>query len=311
MIYLQKEDAVQFQTENTAIALGKFDGIHIGHQLLLQGLFEEQKKGRKALVFTFGENPGVVLHGENKKFIYTPEERAAYFDALGVDILLEYPFSSGFASFSPEEFVKQCLVEKLGVQSIYVGEDFCFGKGRSGNVATLTQLGNTYGFTVHAIKKKKIRDREVSSTIIRELIEQDLSLANEMLGSPYYVYGEVVHGKHLGHSIGFPTINQKLNENKVIPALGVYASRVWIEGSCYRAISNLGKKPTVGTEYEIGLETHIFDFSDDLYGRKIRTELLYFVRPERKFDDLEALQQQIIRDADCIKRGGRLCQEKQ
>ena len=304
MIYLQKEEAVQFQTENTAIALGKFDGIHVGHQVLLSGLFEERKKGRQALVFTFGENPGVILHGENRKFIYTPEEKAAYFERLGVDIMLEYPFSGDFASFLPEEFVRRCLVEKLGVKSIYVGEGFCFGKGRSGNVATLTQLGKTYGFSVNAVKKKKIHDLEVSSTRIRELLESDFSLANEMLGHPYHVYGQVLHGNHLGHSIGFPTINQRIDENNVIPVFGVYESRVWIDGISHPAISNLGKKPTVGDGYEIGLETHILDFSGNLYGQQVLTQLLSFHRPEKKFKDLASLQEQIQRDLDCIRNPG-------
>lgn len=301
MIYLQNENARQFHTTGTAIALGKFDGIHVGHQLLIEGLQKERLKGRQALVFTFGDSPASVLSGGSKKSIYTSEEKALYFEKLGVDILLEYPFTKEFASCSPEEFVLECLVKQLGAGAIYVGEDFHFGRGRSGNVRLLKLLGEEYGFEVHAIPKKTQHGKVVSSTLIRDMLETHFHIANELLGNPYFVYSEVVHGNHLGHTIGFPTINQRIPEQKLIPALGVYASRVCIDGVYYNAISNLGLKPTIAGDHQLGLETHVLDFIGDLYGQVLQVELLFFIRPEEKFSDVNELKMQIMNDIESMK----------
>lgn len=296
MIYLQNEDARQFHTMGTAVALGKFDGIHLGHQLLVDGLNKDKLKGRQALVVTFGNNPNSVLTGGSKKNIYTSEEKAIYFAELGVDILLEYPFTKDFAAISPEDFVYQCLVKQLGVRSIYVGEDFRFGKGRSGNVALLRSLGQEYHFEVNALAKRTLHGKVINSTAIRDMLESHFHVANEMLGNPYFVYGEVIHGEHMGHIIGYPTINQLIPDQKLVPAYGVYASKVDIDGYSYRAISNLGKKPTVRGMHQIGLETHILDYNGNLYGKKLKTELLYFIRPEERFSNVEALKKQIGND---------------
>lgn len=296
MIYLYGENAKEFKTENTAIALGKFDGIHIGHQLLIEGLKKEKTKGTKTLVFSFGMQPNAVLNGEERKTIYTTEEKIHYFQQLSIDVLLEYPFTKSFASYLPEKFVKECLVDHLGVKSIYVGEDFRFGKNRSGNVHTLKELGEKYHFQVYGIKKKMLENSIVSSTSIRSLLKQDFSLANQMLGNPYFVYGPVIHGNHLGNTIGFPTINQEIPEYKLVPKNGVYISRVWIGQEWYYGISNLGVKPTINGIHKTGLETYIFDINKDLYYQKIKTELLYFLREEMKFDSINDLKKQIKKD---------------
>lgn len=300
MIYLQNEEAKQFHIENTAIALGKFDGIHIGHQLLINGVMKERLQGRQALVFTFGRSPADVLSGGSKKNIYTSEEKAMYFLTFGIDVLLEYPFTKEFAAITPKDFVEQCLVKQLGVKSIYVGEDFRFGCGRSGNVRLLTQFGREYGFEVHAVPKKTLHGKVVSSTSIRDMMESNLWIANDMLGSPYFVYGEVVHGNHLGHTIGFPTANQRIPDHKLIPAFGVYASRIRIDDLYYKGISNLGQKPTIEGEHQVGLETHILDFDGSLYGKKIQVELLFFIRPEEKFSGVDELKLQICNDIEAM-----------
>lgn len=296
MLYLRNEEAKKFHTAGTAIALGKFDGIHVGHQLLIDGLLKEKQKGRQALVFTFGVSPDEVLVGGTKKNIYTSEEKAYYFSKLGIDVLLEYPFTKEFAACAPEDFILQCLVKQLGVRAIYVGSDFHFGRGRSGNVALLKSLGEEYHFEVNVLAKKTIHGRIVSSTVIRDMLESHFHVANEMLGNPYFVYETVVHGEHMGHRIGYPTINQMIPRHKLIPAFGVYASRVLIDGRYYQGISNLGKKPTIAGVHQIGLETHILDYQGDLYGMDIQTELLYFIRPEERFSSVEALKKQIGND---------------
>ena len=296
MLYLNGEKAKQFHTENTAIALGKFDGIHLGHQMLVEGLQKEQMLVRKALIFTFSTAPNEIMTGCVKKTIYTAKEKAYYFDALGMDILLEHPFDKEFASIAPEDFVYHYLVKRLGVHAVYVGSDFHFGKGRSGNIALLQSLGEQYHFKVHVMTKKSLHGKVVSSTLIRDLLETHFSQVNGMLGNPYFIYGEVVHGNHLGRTIGFPTINQLIPEDKLIPAFGVYASRVEIDGIYYRGISNLGKKPTIAGHHQVGLETYLFDYSGDLYGRSLKTELLSFVRPEERFPSVDALKKQIEND---------------
>lgn len=296
MIYLRDEEARQFHTNNTAIALGKFDGVHLGHQMLISQMLREKNKGRTTLVFTFGSSPYTILSGASQKVIYTSEEKAYYFSTLGVDVLLEYPFTKEFAGISPEDFTRDCLSTQLGVRSIYVGEDFHFGKGRSGNVGLLKELSEQYYFEVHDLPKKTLHGKVVSSTAVRDMLESKFHVANEMLGNPYYVYGPVIHGMHMGHTIGFPTINQEIPANKLTPGLGVYASRVTVGDNVYRAISNLGAKPTVIDSHHVGLETHILDFNGDLYDQYIKTELLFYIRPEEKFKDVDSLKKQIRDD---------------
>ncbi len=296
MIYLSGEEAKKFHTSKTAIALGKFDGIHLGHQLLLDGLRQEHKKGLQSLVFTFGSAPNDVIKGAQQKTIYTREEKVYYFSKLGMDILLEYPFTKEFASLTPEDFVAELLVKQLGVHSVYVGSDYHFGRGRSGNVALLKSLGEQYHFDVNVINKKTIYGKIISSTTIRDMLESHFSTANDMLGSPYFVYGTVVHGNHLGHTIGFPTINQVIPNEKLTPAFGAYASRVLIDGCYYKGISNLGNKPTIKGNHQVGLETYILDYQGDLYGKTLQTELLFFLRPEEKFPSIDALKKQIQDD---------------
>ena len=231
-----------------------------------------------------------------KRQIYTSEEKALYFANLGIDVLLEHPFTKEFAALSPEDFVYQCLVKQLGVRAIYVGEDFRFGRGRMGNVPLLQSFGEEYHFEVNAIAKKTLHGKVVSSTVIRDMLESHFYVANEMLGNPYFLYGEVVHGEHLGHTIGYPTINQVVPEQKLIPSYGVYASRILIDGYYYKGISNLGTKPTIQGKHQVGLETYILGYNGNLYGKKIQTELLYFIRPEEKFPSVEALKKQIEND---------------
>lgn len=300
MIYLRNDEAEQFHTVGTAIALGKFDGIHLGHQMLIENLLTERRKGRKTLVFTFGQLPTDVITGGAHRVIYTPEEKAYYFARLGIDILLEYPFTKEFAACPPEVFVEECLVKQLGVRSVYVGEDFHFGRGRSGNVGLLRLLGAEHHFEVNALTKRTLHGKVVSSTVIRDMLESHFHVANEMLGNPYFVYSEVIHGNHLGHTIGYPTINQSIPEQKLVPSFGVYASRVMIDGNYYKAISNLGQKPTVEGKHQTGLETHILDYHGNLYGKWIQTELLFYIRPEEKFSDLNELKAQIATDIELM-----------
>ena len=301
--------AEQFHIKNTAIALGKFDGIHKGHQIILHHLQKEiQKKEnpseRKSLVFTFSTHPDTVLKGEGQKMIYTSSERAFYMEKLGVDILVEYPFTEAFSMMSAKDFVTEILVKKLDGKMLLVGEDFQFGTGRKGDVALLKELGQIYDFEVQVFEKLKTRDEIISSTNIRCLLEEGhLDRANNLLGEPYFVYGEIVSGKQLGHLIGFPTANQMIPHEKITPVFGVYESRVEIEDQVYKGISNLGMKPTIEGERPLGLETYILDFDEYIYHQNIKVSLLRFIRKEVKFDSVEALKRQVeedLRSLRCI-----------
>lgn len=288
----------QFQFHNTAIALGKFEALHKGHQLLLNELKKYQQKGCTGVVFTFDVPPKKVLKGQVEKVIYTKEERIKILEKMNLDVLIEYPFTKEFASQTPEEFIANILVKKLDVKVIIVGEDFHFGRNRSGNIEALQQFSEKYGYELKVIKKLQMGGKDISSTRVRHYTERgEMRKINEMLGSPFSVYGPVVHGQQLGKKVlGMPTANQIPNEEKLLPPKGVYVARIICRGKTYYGISNIGVKPTIDDNFQPGLETYIFDFDDDIYGEEIEVQLLYFKRPEKKFASLEELAKQMKKD---------------
>lgn len=302
---LDHDSITKVNMEGCAVALGKFDGIHKGHQLLLEELAKAKTKGLERVVFTF-VNPyqnclSIQDFEEVSQSILTIEERAAYFEKQQIDYLVEYPFTREFAAMEPEEFVESILVACLHVKLLVVGVDFRFGRERRGDVALLRTLGEQYGFQVMAMEKKIQDATIISSSLIRSYLhEGNLAKVHELLGRPYSIRGEIVQGNQLGRTIGMPTANQLIAKEKLIPPYGVYGARVEIHGKVYYGISNLGKKPTVGNQNPVGLETCIFDFTDDIYGEVIETELLFFVRGERKYQSLEALQQQMKYDTEYV-----------
>ena len=211
-----------------------------------------------------------------------------------------FPFHEQTASMEPEQFVKQILVDTMKVKQLYVGADFHFGKNRRGDVALLERLSEEYGFIFEAIDKKLYQGTEVSSSRIRECIAKgQMEDATAMLGMPYRISGTVIHGRSLGHKLGVPTINQAIPEGKILPRFGVYFARVTVDGRVYRGIANVGSKPTVQEEPVYGLETHLFDCSENLYDKYATTELLGFVRPEQKFASVDELKEQLEKDKQC------------
>ena len=295
-------DVKAVQWNKTSITLGKFDGVHTGHRMLIDRVLEAEKDGCTPTVFTFDRFPSQVLLHQNMTSILLEEEKQEVLRSLGIKRYILFPFHEKTASMEPEEFVQEILVDTMKVAKLYVGTDFRFGKGRRGDASLLRSLSEEYGFQFEVIDKRLYQGAEVSSTRIRESITQgEMEAVTNMLRMPYQLSGEVVHGKNLGHKIGIPTINQVVPEGKVMPALGVYCARVTIEGTVYHGIANVGSKPTVQDEKIYGLETHLFDCNADLYGKYAKTELLHFVRPEQKFSNLEALMQQL----ECDKHYGR------
>ena len=287
----------EFQLHNTVVCLGKFDGIHQGHRLLIRHMLSYQESDLHSVVFTFALHPSTLFSKREAKLIDSMPEKVEKLEKLGVDTLISYPFTMETAGMPAETFIKEVLVKKLDAKVIVVGKDFHFGYQRKGNVSLLKKYEKQYGYKVVAIDKLAEEQKVVSSTRIRaEIRNGNMEKVTKLLGTPYAVTGEVVHGKQLGRTIGMPTINQEVPENKILPPNGVYVSRVYLEDGVYGGITNVGMKPTVSGEKKIGVETYIFSFTGDLYGKNVKTELLHYVRGEQKFPSLDALKEQMHRD---------------
>lgn len=294
-------NTTDFQLHNTAVALGKFEGLHRGHNLLLLELYKYHDQGLKSVMLTFDMPPKAVIKQEYDCVIYTKEERKRILEQTPLHYLVEYPFTPEFSRLTPEEFVRDILVGKIGAKRVVVGDDFHFGYKRSGNVEILKELSNKYGYELTVIPKLQDFGEDVSSSRIRKcLSEGNMEEANRLLGiPPFTVYGEVVYGRQLGSSVlDMPTANQILPANKYLPPNGVYVARIIYKGKVYYGISNIGVKPTVDDHFEKGLETYIFDFNENLYGSYLEVQLLYHVRPEQKFASLEELKNQMYNDAE-------------
>jgi riboflavin kinase/FMN adenylyltransferase len=248
-------------------------------------------------MFTFLLHPDNLFNDREFELIYTEEEKRVKLQQLGIDTMISYPFSQETRNMEPEDFIKHVINDKLGAKALIVGEDFCFGKNRRGDVAMLRQYEQEYGFTVIACEKKKWKNEIISSSAIRTMLKKgDIEAANRMLGQPFSIRGEVVHGRRLGRTIGIPTINLIPPDIKLLPPCGVYASRTLIGGIYHNGVTNIGYKPTVGGEEYIGIETNIFNMDKELYGEIIEVELISFIRPEIKFDTLEELTARMRED---------------
>lgn len=278
---------LDFQLNNTAVCIGKFDGIHRGHRLLLE---EAKKSGRTIVMFTFATERG-VLYGEQEKIQLAAK--------LGVDVFLVIPFNRQFKEQPAEEFVKKVLLARCDAKKIIVGDDFRFGYQRSGDIRLLQKMGMEYGFET-IVKEKMVAGGDIiSSTRIRTLVGQGrMREANALLGTPYRIAGEVQRGRQLGSSVlHTPTANLYPDSSKELPPYGVYAVLAEADGRQFAGVGNLGKKPTIGMEEPVGLEVWLFDYEGNLYGKEITVYLLDFQRPEQKFASMEELKTQIAEDA--------------
>ncbi len=286
--------------DETVVALGNFDGVHKGHQqIIARTVRSAQAMDLKSAVFTFSNHPSAVIgKGEPVKNILYAQEKDRIIEEMGIDYLINIPFTKEILLMSPEQFVQEILVDRLRIREAYCGFNYSFGYKASGTPEVLMHEGLVHGFGLHVQEPYKIDDIVVSSTYIRQLIaEGRMDEAARFLGRMYAIGGEVVVGNQLGRTIGFPTMNLVIDETMVTPPNGVYITYCTYGGVRYPAITNVGNKPTIG-EYAKNIETHVFNFREDAYGSHINVEFVRRMRPEAKFDSLEALTAQI--QSDCI-----------
>ena len=290
-------DTLDFSiSEESAVTLGKFDGIHKGHQKLMKKILEKKDQGLKSVVFTFGPMPGTYIYGKGHA-ILTRAERQIHLEAMGIDYMIECPFVTEIIRMEPETFVEKILVGQLHVKYIAVGADFRFGFERKGDVALLKQLAPVYGYEVEVVEKVCLGDKIISSTYVRHMLESgEMEKVRKLLGYPYYVSGTVVHGHAIGRKLGIPTINLIPDEEKMLPPNGVYLTKTMFGHEKYFGITNIGVKPTISGEEAKGIETHLFDFDGDLYDQQLLVAFYAFERPERRFESLEELQKQLEED---------------
>ena len=281
----------------TAIAMGKFDGIHLGHKKLLRKILEQKQDGLKACVFTFEPSPEEFFVGHTVRQLFTRNEKRRAFEKLGVDILVEFPLTEATAAMDPEDFVRDILCGDLKAVYIAAGSDVSFGDKGRGDQHLLRNLSKELGFELDLIEKVMLDGTEVSSTRVRnEVADGNMAEVKRLLGTEYSISGIVEHGRHIGHTIGVPTVNILPPNNKLLPPFGVYSSIVVIDDKEYAGMTNIGRKPTISEKEAVGVETYIYDFDEDVYGKGLTVRLKEFLRPEMKFDSIEDLKHQIESD---------------
>jgi riboflavin kinase/FMN adenylyltransferase len=281
------------------VTIGNFDGVHLGHHMLFSEVVSRayQKQGTSVII-TFDPHPLQVIRPDiGIKLISTYEQKVELISLAGIDVLVVIPFTSDFATTSAETFVDKVLIRTIGVKELVVGYDYAFGKGRQGNIEFLQEQGRLKGFPVTVVEPYYVDDMLVSSSKIRELVSEGRMMdVKRLLGRNYQIRGTVQEGKKRGGPVvGFKTANLNLSEEDLCPRHGVYVTQVVYDGKCYGGVLNIGYNPTFG-ENKLSAETHIFDFNQDIYGRKIKINLLKYLRGEKKFSGPEELAEQIHHD---------------
>ena len=286
-------------TKKTILTLGTFDGVHIGHKKILERITQNTEDGKyESLVLTFFPHPRMVLQEKSEiRLLNTITEKTKLLEQTGIENLVIHPFDESFSRLTAEEFVHSILVDQFHIQKIIIGYDHRFGRNRTADINDLIAFGAEYGFEVEQISAQEIQDVSVSSTKIRKALQEgNMDLANEYLGYSYFFTGEVVKGKQLGRTIGFPTANIKIEEDyKLIPKNGVYVVKAIVNQKEVFGMMNIGFNPTVEGQKQT-IEVNIFDFDAAIYGEKIEVSLLQYLREEQKFGSLELLTAQLNQD---------------
>lgn len=288
---------------NSVVTVGTFDGVHQGHKALIEAVVHRAKQTQsRSVVVTFDPHPRSIIRskGEGLKLLTTMRERAESMKSLGVDVLCVIPFTRDFSLLSSEEFVKNVIFQKIGINHFVIGYDHHFGKDRTGTISTLERLAPELGFDVQVISKREMGDTTISSTFIRNILkkEGDVQRAAELLGRPYMLNGLVIHGDERGREIGYPTANIKPeHEDKLVPKNGIYAVKIRVDEQWFNGMMNIGIRPTFdGTTKS--LEVNIFDFDQQIYGKMVQVRFFKRIRDERKFSGIRELIEQLKQDKE-------------
>jgi len=294
----------KYKSKNKSIVtLGTFDGVHIGHQKIIEQL-NKDKKDAKSVLLTFFPHPRMVLQdASDLKLLNTIEEKKQLLAKFGLDTLIVEPFTKEFSRLTALNFVRDILINKLHIKKLVIGYDHRFGKNREGSFENLQELSELYNFDLEQIKAQDIKEVAVSSTKIRKALEEgDIEKANNYLGYEYLLTGNVVHGRGLGKKWHYPTINLDIPESyKLIPKTGVYIVKTTIDDTVYFGMMNIGNRPTVNGKHQT-IEVHLFDFNQDVYGEKIQVNVMKRLRDEKKFNSVNELIQQIKEDESVTKK---------
>lgn len=296
-------DKIEYD-KRSAITVGTFDGVHLGHREIIKKLNSIKKeKGLRSIIVTFEPHPQIVLRNRatDIKILSTLEEKLSIFNELNIDLAYVINFTKEFSNTTAEDFYQKYLIEKIGLSDLILGYDHMFGKNREGNFETLELLSKRNNFTVDKVEEIKIDGEQISSTVIRHLLndEGNVRKVRNILGRNYSIEGKVIEGKKLGKELGYPTANIKLtSEFKLIPKIGIYAVSIEISDKEYYGMLSIGKNPTVSDDDEIKIEVNIFDFDYNIYGKDIKVNFLDYIRDEKKFDNLDELKEQMSRDKE-------------
>lgn len=294
------------QFKNTVLTIGTYDGVHVGHQVIIQKVNElAQQIGGQSVMLTFDPHPKFVLNNNHPdlKLISTIEEKIELLEKFGLDNLVITPFSKDFAAMEAEDYVQKILVEHFHPSIIVIGYDHRFGKNRKGDIELLKELGPKYNYKVEEISVQTIEEISVSSTKVRNaLLEGNIADANTWLAHPFIIQGKVVHGDKIGRTIGFPTANIQVNHNKkLIPPPGVYAVWAEVKGKRYQGALSISHRPTILENGELRVEVYLIDFNEDIYGEEVRLIFVDWIRGDLKFNNLEQLVEQINIDVQQVK----------
>lgn len=294
------------RNHDSVLTVGTFDGVHAGHKVLINRVVEEaEKSNSRSVIVTFDPHPREIINPGKAgiKLLSTLDERSELLSDLGVDEMVVIPFDRDFSLLTSEEFVRNIIWKKIGVKNFIIGYDHQFGRNREGTIETVQRLGNELGFSSHVVSKQEVEHKTVSSTAIRNAIQNkgDMKLAASFLDRYYILHGSVVHGDKRGKKIGYPTANiQPENTKKVIPKKGVYAVWIRVNSEYYEGMMNIGTRPTFDGESET-LEVHIFNFDEDIYGKKVQVQFADRIRDEQPFAGIDELKQQLSKDSERAK----------
>lgn len=284
--------------KNSVISIGSFDGLHIAHNQIIEKVIEiSNNKNYNSIIFTFEEPPKNYFAKQKTKILNLKKEKISLIESKGIDYVYLQKFDLEFANQTAEDFISNILIKKLNLKTIIIGDDHRLGKDRSGDFENLSKLGQKLDFEIIQIPSVYVDGIRVSSTNIRKSLEKgDIETANKLLGYEYFLRGKVISGKQIGRKIGFPTANLLVNDEKLLPNIGVYAVKAEVLGKMYPAMCNIGYRPSINESNELTIEVHIINFSDYIYNQEIKLEFYAKIRNEMKFDGVDSLIEQLKLD---------------